>query len=147
MDSYETELESRLDSIERECTHFADEVITTVCKRAIRQMNTWPRDTACVCDEYPSGFKFFDILSIELQSNYYCDISPLLEDAVENALWNEYKDLSAQEKFFIYNMECSTKDILDDNDIQRLLNDRFRELLNEHWQLKKIQNFEEHRTW
>ncbi len=110
-------------------------------------MNTWPRDTACVCDEYPAGFKFFDILSVELQSNYYCDISPMLEDAVEDALWNEYTDLSAQEKFFVENKECSLKDRLDDSDILKLLRECFHEMLNEHWQLKKIQDFEERRTW
>ncbi len=146
MDSYTEELEHRLDLIEADCKSFADEIITTVCKRAIRKMNK-KLDIVFGCGDYPKHFRFFDCLSIELQSKSYCDISPLLEDTVEDMLWNEYDKLSPKEKFFVSNKECSLKDWLDDSKILTLLRDCFHEMLNEHWQLKKIQNFEERRTW
>lgn len=145
---YIKDLENRLLDIERDCNSFANDILTVVCKRAIRKMNKWNPNLACGHDDYPTNFKFFDILSVELQTYSYCDINPYLEDAVEGALASEYDKLSPQEKFFVRNYNCSFAENFDDTAIIMLLNERFNKLYNEHWsESKKIQHFEDTRTW
>ncbi len=136
--------EEILEEIEDTCRAFSKDVVDKTCKRAIRQMNKWPAALIDPTEKFPSTFRVFDILTVELQSNYYCDINPMLEDAVENLLWGEYKELPYQERFFVEYSECSYNDCLDDGQILKLLREHFMELINEHWaSTKKIQNFEE----
>lgn len=143
-----TESEQRLVDIESSCRNFAKEVIDKACKRAIRQMNKWTAALLDPMEKFPSTFRVFDILSVELQSNYYCDINPMLEDTVENLLWGEYKELPYKERFFVEYSECSYSDCLDDGQILKLLQDHFMELINEHWaNTKKIQDFEIKKSW
>lgn len=143
-----TESEQTLVNIEDSCRDLAKDVIDKACKRAIRQMNKWDAALIDPAENYPSTFRVFDILSVELQSNYYDDINPMLEDAVENILWGEYKELPYQERFFVEHSECSTCEYLDDGQILKLLNEHFMELINEHWaNTKKIQDFELKKSW
>ena len=140
--------EDKLIEIEESCQSIAKEVIDKACKRAIRQMNKWTAALLDPMEKFPATFRVFDILSVELQSNYYEDINPMLEDAVENVLWCEYNELPYQERFFVEHSECSTCEYLDDGQILKLLHEHIMELINEHWaNTKKIQNFELKKSW
>ena len=57
---YITQLENR-------CHDMAEPIITRLCKRAMREMNQLEASLVSSTDDYPPGFKFIDILSIELQ--------------------------------------------------------------------------------
>lgn len=131
--------------IQEQCEYFARDIITRLCKRAIRKMNSW--DANIGTDDYPASFNFFDVLSIECQSKCYDEIRPYLQDAVEGALDNEYESLSPQERFFIDYIQCYYDNGYNSESIHQLIYNRFNELLNEHWQTKKISNFEESRSW
>lgn len=144
---YELDLENRLRCIESYCNTYAKDILATVCKRAIRKLNVLEPSLACGHDDYPSNFKFFDILSIELQTYSYCDINPYLESTVEGTLLNEYEKLTPQEKFFVENCNCSYSEILDETEVLEMLREHFNKLYNEHWQLKKIQDFEDKKSW
>lgn len=140
--------EKRLQDIEYTCQTISDGIIDKVCKRSIRQINKWDVALIDPAGNYPATFRVFDILSVELQSNYYDDINPMLEDAVENMLWGEFSELPYQEKFFVFNRECLWVDRIDDGQILKLLREHFMELINEHWaNTKKIQNFELKKLW
>lgn len=131
--------------IQRQCEYFARDIITRLCKRAIRKMNSW--DNNIGTDDYPSSFKFFDILSIERQSKCYDEISPYLQDAVEGALDNEYDNLSPQERFFVDYSQCYCDNGYNLGSIRLRIYNRFNDLINEHWQTKKISNFKESKGW
>lgn len=136
-----------LEEIQEQCSLFSYELITLVCKRAIRTINTWKAHALPYADDFPNTFTTFDILSVLFQSMGFEEISPRLYDAIEGTLSSAYESLSAQEKFFIQYSECYiNKECLSPNDIDKKLYDRFVDMLNEHWyNSKKIQNFEEKR--
>lgn len=131
------------EDIQDQCEYFAKDIITRICKRAIRKMNSW--DVRFGTDDYPSSFKFFDILSVERQSKSYDEISPFLKDAVEGVLDAEYEGLTPQERFFVDNSMGYYEREYDLTPIHMAIDKRFNELLNEHYQTKKISNFEERR--
>ena len=131
------------EDIQDQCEDFAKDIITRICKRAIRKMNSW--DVRIGTDDYPSSFKFFDILSVERQSKSYDEISPFLKDAVEGVLDAEYEGLTPQERFFVDNSMGYYEREYDLTPIHMAIDKRFNELLNEHYQTKKISNFEEER--
>lgn len=126
--------------IQDQCKYFAKDIVTRLCKRAIRKMNSW--NIQIGSDNYPASFNFFDILSIEHQSKCYDEISPYLQKTIEETLDNEYDNLLPQERFFIDYSQCYYDNGYDPLSIQQLIYNCFDELLNEHWQTKKISNFE-----
>lgn len=129
-----------LKEIQDHCDGFADGIITRVCKRAIRRINSWGQHA--LPDGYPSKFTNFDILSVELQSKYYSEISPYLEDAVGGALESEYKRLSPEERFFVNYSECYYDEGFDWESIIKKIRKRFHEMLNEHYSnSKKIEDY------
>lgn len=144
-----SEEENLLHEIQDQCSHIADELLTLVAKRAARIVNTWPVCVLSFADDYPNKFTIFDILSCEHQTKYWEEISPALEDAIDEALSTAYDSLSAKEKFFIEYSECYLKNqILCKEEIDRLVRDRFVEMLNNHWsETKKIQDFELKKKW
>lgn len=144
-----SEEELLLQEIQDQCSRFADELITLVCKRAKKTINSWGAYIFLNEDDYPSRFTNYDILACEHQTKYWDEINPFLEDAIEGALSTAYESLSPKEKFFIEYSECyyNTR-FLDSTEINKLIFDRFVEMLNEHWKnSKKIQEFEERKPW
>lgn len=140
-----TDENSLIKDIQDQCEYFANSIITRICKRAIRKMNSW--NIKIGTDDYPVSFHFFDILSIEWQSKGYDEISPHLQDAVEGALDTEYEKLSPKERFFVDYSRCYSDNGYDPISVQQLIYNRFQELLNEHWRTKKISKFEESKSW
>ena len=139
-----TEDEKLIQEVQDQCEYFAKGIINSLCKRAIRKINSW--NIHIGTDDYPSSFNFFNILSIEYQSKCYDEISPCLEDAIEGVLDNEYEKLLPQERFFVDYSQCYYDNEFDSESIKRKIYDRFYEILNEHWESKKIANFEEKRN-
>lgn len=132
-----------IEEIQDQCEYFAKDIIIRLCKRAIRKMNSW--NVQIISDDYPAQFKFFDALSIECQSKYYNEISPYLQETIEGVLDDEYENLPPKERFFVDYSQCYCDNGYDQISIQQLIYNRFNDMLNEHWQSKKISKFEESR--
>ena len=81
-----SEEELLLQEIQDQCSRFADELITLVCKRAKKIINSWGAYVFPNGDDYPSKFTNYDILACEHQSKYWHEINPFLEDAIDGAL-------------------------------------------------------------
>ena len=79
----------------------AENIITRLCKRAMREMNQLEATMAGSTDDYPKDFKFIDILSIELQDKIAEEINPFLEDYIWAALETEQNNLSSEESFIL----------------------------------------------
>ena len=90
-----------LQEIQEQCSLFADELMTLVCKRAIRVINTWPTNVISGADDYPNRFSTYDILCCEHQSKNWNEMNPLLEDSVIGTLSKAYGSLSPKDKFFV----------------------------------------------
>lgn len=144
-----SEEENLLHEIQNQCPSFADEIITLAAKRIIHTINTWPVYAISCAKDYPSRFTTYDMLCCEYQSKTWDEISPLLENAIDEALSKAYDSLSPKEKFFIKYSECDYNSrALNNNEIYKLIYDRFIVLINEHWsESKKIQNFQEKLSW
>ena len=83
----------------------------------------------------------YDALSVEIQYKCYDEINSFLQDAIEGALDAEYEKLSSKDKFFVNYSQCYYDNGYDPEAVRRQICSRFHELLNEHWQTKKITNF------
>lgn len=136
-----------LQEIQSCCQKFSEEIVTKICKRSIKTINSWGRNYIGFGEDYPTKFTVFDILSIELQSKYYEELNPFLQDAIYGALENQYNSISSIESFILDYSVCFDNDGIDKEAIQNKILEKLNELLNEHYQLKKIQNFEEKRIW
>lgn len=139
--------ERLVQEIQSGCQGLADEIITKICKRAIKTINLWARNYIGFGEDYPTKFTVFDVLSVELQSKYYEELNPFIRDAIAGALENQYDSLSSQESFILDYSECFDNNGIDKEAIQNRIFEKFNELLNEHYQLRKIQDFEERRSW
>lgn len=118
----------------------AENIVTRLCKRAMRTMNEVGKDIVLTTDEYPKSFTFIDRLSIELQDRTYDEIDPIaLEDYVMSTLDDEWKHLPAKETVVLRQAYPDLDD--DDDEITRQIRDCFHKMLDEHYELKKIQNF------
>ena len=89
---YITQLENR-------CHSMAEDIITRLCKRAMRGMNQLEATLIGSTDNYPPKFKFIDILAIELQDRIEEEINPSLEDYIRTTLEEEQNNLSAEEAY------------------------------------------------
>lgn len=123
----------------------AAHIITRLCKKAMREMNQLEASQIGSTDAYPNNFKFIDVLSIELQDKIEEEINPCLEDYVWKTLDEEQNKLSAEESFVLEQACLDYNYEVDDAEITRQIRSRFYELVNEHYELKKIQNFIERR--
>ena len=135
---YITQLENR-------CHSMAQDIITRLCKKAMREMNQLEATLIGSTDDYPPKFKFIDILSIELQDRIEEEINPVLEDYIWTALEKEQNNLSSEESFILEQAYLDYNYEADEAEITRQIRSRFYELLNEHYELKKIQKFIERR--
>lgn len=127
---------------EQECERMSKDIISRLCKRVIKNMNKLDSYLAASSHDYPTSFSFFDILSIELQSKSYEEINPSLRDCVEGFLDNEYEKLPVIERFILDHSECAVHLECDIEAVQNKIYTAFNEMLNAHWETKKIQNFE-----
>ncbi len=140
-----------IDNIERECVHLSKDIIDKVCRRAMRVMNS--NLGFIIADDYPNTFRFIDYLSCEIQSKTYDEIffpGRLLEDYIEDTLDKELDQLTAVEKTVLSYSDFTPQvgEGYDWCDIKPRIYSRFHELLNQHWaETKKIQHFEETRSW
>lgn len=92
-----------------------------ICKRAIRRLNKEISKSYLYCgDNYPDMFNTFDILAIEIQSMFIDEINPLLDDYIHSILDDEAEK-----------SKCKSDDLYK----------VFRNMLDEHFYIKKIQNF------
>ena len=131
--------------VENRCHSMAENIITRLCKRAMREMNQLEATMAGSTDDYPKDLKFIDILSIELQDKIEEEINPVLEDYIWAALETEQNNLSSEESFILEQAYLDYRYEVDYAEITRQIRSRFYELLNEHYELKKIQKFIESR--
>lgn len=130
-----------IEDFTRNCKQLSDEIITRLCKRAIKNMNKIEATTAGSTDDYPVNFKFFDILCIELQSKYYDEINPFLEDFVEDSLMYEYEKLPSTERLIVDYSDYSDYYEYDPSIARNAILSKFNELWNEHYSTQKIQKF------
>lgn len=130
-----------ISELESDCDLLSQDIISRLCKRAIKVMNEQEANLASSTDDYPSSFSFFDILSIELQSKCYEEISPYLRDFVETTLDNEYEKLPALERFVLDHCAHNERLECDSQAIEKKIYDAFHEMLNEHYMINKIQDF------
>ena len=127
--------------IEKECNNLSEDIITRLCKRAIKRLNNKiPNGIGLSCD-YPASFNTFDILSIEIQSHYYDEINPLLRDCIEDNLEIEYEKLPDIERLIVDYSECSEHLVIDHEAIEMKIFNTFHEILNVHYNTKKIQDY------
>lgn len=143
--------EELINSIERECYSLAQEIIDKVCRRAMREMNS--RLGLIISDDYPNLFRFIDYLACEIQSKTYNEIffpGHLLENYIVETLDKEYNNFTVIEKTVLSYADFTPQagKGYDWNDPKPQISSRFHELLNKHWvESKKIQHFQESRTW
>lgn len=130
-------------AFERECDQLSRDIVTRLCKRAIKKMNKVDSYLAGSTDDYPSTFSFFDILSIELQTKSYEEINPHLRNFIEGTLEDEYNNLPPLEMFVLDHSECAEHLECDIDAVQNKIYSTFHKMLNKHWETKKIQRFEE----
>jgi len=92
-----------------------------ICKRAIRRLNK-EIESSCLygADDFPKKFNTFDILSIQIQSMYMDEINPKIEDYILDILEDEAEKTG-----------CESEGLYD----------LFRKMLDEHYYIKKIQNY------
>ena len=126
---------------ESECQSYANDIILRICKKAIRVMNQQEATLAGSTDDYPNNFTFYDILSIELQDRSYNEINPFLEDFIVSTLENEYDKVKGIEKLVLEYSECTENSECDINKVKRNIYEQFHTMLNEHYSIKKIQNY------
>ena len=130
---------------ERDCNDLSCDTVSRLCKRAIKKMNKLEPTLAGSSDDYPSSFSFFDILSVELQSKYYDEINPCLQNYVEGILVDEFDNLPLLERFVLEHSECAVNLECDIEAVHVKIFHAFYEMLNAQWLCKKIQRFEEKR--
>lgn len=145
----ESEEAKYLRDLESEITSLSEAIITQVCKKVIREISKWPKESLAFADDFPSNFNFFDILSVDFQSMYWDEINPELQEALDNLLYKIFEELPETEQFFVLNRECYTKcNALDQESVTVLLADAFVNVLNKHYSTsKKIENSELKKSW
>ena len=129
--------------IERDCERLSQDIISRLCKRAIKKLNKFDSSLAGKTDDYPSSFKFCDVLSVELQSSCYEEINPFLRDFIDNTLYDEYNELSQVERFIVDHSVCAEKCECDCDAVLRNIDSEFHKMLDEQYYTKKIQHFVE----
>ena len=92
-----------------------------ICKRVIRRLNK-KIEPFCLygADDFPVKFNTFDILSIQIQSMLMDEINPFLDDYIIEIIEDEAEKAG-----------CDSEGLYD----------LFRKMLDEHYYIKKIQNF------
>lgn len=137
--------------IEDECCSYTNEILDKLCKRAMRKMNS--KLGFLIQDDYPNTFRFIDFLACEIQSKNFDEIffpGRPLEDYIDEVLDEEYDNLQPIERSILSysNLTPEHGTEYEFCNIRDFLFPHFEDMLNEHWvNSKKIQNFENNRTW
>ena len=134
-------LESFINGMERDCEKMSTDILNKLCKRAIKGMNTLEAKLAGSTDDYPSDFRFFDILCVELETRTYDEINPYLQESVEGILMAEYDKLSSMEKFILDHSECWALMDGENDKIKKKILDVFADARFRHLEVKKIANY------
>lgn len=134
--------EDFINGIERDCEEMSRKILEQLCKRAIKKMNKLESYLAGSKDDYPPGFTFFDILSLELETRTYDEINPYLQEYVEDTLFQEYEDLPRMERFVLDHSESWAMIDSDDEPVKKKIFDAFNRIRIEHLSLKKIENYQ-----
>ncbi len=139
------ELEDFILDVEETFTEFSNEIIDKVCKRAIKRMNK-EMDNFVLSDDFPVNFTFFDGLSILYCSRSFDEMgypNDMLEDYITAKLECEIDRLPRIEKLALYYSSCYESFVNHNyyNDASCRAESRFKELLDEHTSLVKIQKF------
>lgn len=134
-------LENFIKGISLECENMSDGILDRLCKRVIKNLNQLDPTMASSTDDYPRDFKFFDRLCVELETKSYEDISPFMQETIEEYLMSEYKDLPKMEKFVLDHSECWDLMDSDDSNIREKIFSAFADARSKHLKLKKIENF------
>lgn len=142
MENVNIQYEDFISDIERECEEMSIKILEQLCKRAIKKMNKQDSYLAGSTDGYPSNFTFFDILSIELETKSYDEISPYLRDYVEDTLIQEYDNLPRIERFILDHSECWAMMDEDYDSVKNKIFDAFNRIRMQHLSLKKIENYQ-----
>lgn len=103
--------EKFISQIEENCSYLVDEIIDTVCKNAIKRMNS-KMEKFRLCDDYPQSFTFFDQLSVLHQSRDYDEIffpNGVLEDYLENTLDLELDNIPLKDKIILWYSDCRSQ--------------------------------------
>ena len=129
--------------IEKDCDRLSQDIISRLCKRAIRKLNKLDSCLAGKTDDYPSSFKFCDVLSVELQSCCYEEINPFLRDFIDDTLYNEYNELPQVDRFIVDHSVCAENYECDYDAVLGNIDSTFHKMLDEHYYTKKIQHFVE----
>jgi len=128
-------------AIESQCFEMSKDIINRLCKRAIKKMNKLDSYLAGSTDDYPSGFNFFDVLCIELESKSFDEINPCLQEYVEGTVLDEYRNLPKAEKFFVDHCYCREAEDGETEEIEKMVMERFHEMRMQHLDTKKIENY------
>ena len=127
--------------VKDECEGLSKEIISRLCKRAIKEMNKQEYNLAGSSDDFPSNFTFFDVLSFEKYHKDYDEIKPLLGDFVEATLMNEYDKLPRIERFVLDYSELNDQFECDPDALQNKILAAFNRMLEDHYETRKIQRF------
>ncbi len=141
-----SELENFISGVEEDFSDLADDIIDKVCKRAIKRMNKDMDNLHLVTDDFPNNFTFFDRLSVLYDSRTYDEMGypdGMLERYITETLDGEIDSLPRIEKLILYYSNCYQSYVENDdsNDASYRAENRFKELLDEHTSLVKIQKF------
>jgi hypothetical protein len=145
-----------IDEFVQDCDYASRDIITKVCKRAIRRMNNWHEDASIrgykikwegkdglLDGEFPLSFTFFDILSIQIQTYGYDEINPFLRDGIEDVLEYEFNKLPEPERIVVNYSEYPENYEIDNRRILDKIFDCFHVMLNDHWAgTEKIRRYE-----
>ena len=143
--------EELIEIIEEECGAHAKVIIDKVCRRVMRIMNK--KLDSLISNDYPKKFRFIDFLSCEIQSKTFDELNfqgKLLKDYIDKLIDCEYDKLTNIEKTILSYSDFTPQfgRGYEFCDIRYTILPRIIEMLNDHWSSsKKIQNFENNRTW
>lgn len=129
-------------SIEKESKFLSRDIIDKVCNRAIRKMNRLPK-AGVGADDFPSSFSFFDVISVLYQRMTFDEINPYLMQYICDTLDGEREDLTPAEQFVLQCSNCSEHNACDIMKVRDDIFDRFLDLLEDHYRIRKIQKFVE----
>lgn len=127
--------------VKDECEGLSKEIISRLCKRAIKGMNTLDSNLAGSSDDFPSNFTFFDVLAFERYSKDYDEIKPFLGDFVKNTLMEEYNKLPRIERFVLDYSELNDQFECDPDALANKILATFNRMLEDHYETRKIQRF------
>lgn len=126
---------------ENDCKKQSDDIIEKVCNRVWRSINKLPE----ICNDsfYGKNFTNMDAITVSYSHLGYSihEINPYLEDNIRNEIEKEFDKLPTIEKIMLWYMDCSIDLRVDMEKIYDTIYDYFISMIDDHYNLKKIQSF------